>query len=402
MLHYFNPGHEIAVLNASPYYTARKSMLAMCRDLAFLPAWYADKDDFVIVDKSFNKEYYAYLTNSLGKIATAIASHELGSYSQEEVELWGISPQAIHYFTEINKVSETNLRLPEWNDAFRYLNSRQAAKDCLEELIKSIPQISSLVIPRFYSDLKQLEEDVEKSSRLLLAKAPYSSSGRGLLWIPSTGISRTERQILHGIFKKQGSVSLEVVLDRQLDFAMEFMSDGKGNILFAGYSLFYTSEKGAYLGNFLGSQQHIENILSEKIPLSLLEKVKERLMLILSDKYAHCYKGCIGVDMMTYKENNNYFLHPCVEINMRYNMGFLALQLSRNYISPSSQGRFYIDFSASEGETYRLHQEMKNQYPAQFSNQRLTSGYLALCPIEIHSYYRAYMLIENQSTKPSV
>ncbi len=98
--------------------------------------------------------------------------------------------------------------------------------------------------------------------------------------------------------------------------------------------------------------------------------------------------------MMIYKDENGYKLHPCVEINMRYNMGYLTLRLFENYIDPSSEGRFYIDFSAKEGYIYKTHLDMQKENPAKFFNGKLKSGYLSLCPVEEHSRYRAYVLIE--------
>jgi hypothetical protein len=174
---------------------------------------------------------------------------------------------------------------------------------------------------------------------------------------------------------------------------MEFMADGKGGLGFAGYSLFYTNAKGGYEANYIGPQESIEKQLEEKIPLTLINSVKEKLIRILSEKYASVYKGCIGVDMLIYKENDEYKLHPCLEINMRYNMGFLACSLYRNYISRDSCGRFYADFSSKAGEMYKLHLQMQKKHPPFFENGRLTAGYLPLCPVNTDSRYRAYALV---------
>lgn len=395
MVHYFNPAHETAVQNASPYYTARASMLSMKRELAFLPAWYAADGDVVLIEERALDSYYTYLSEYLPSLPRPILTNKLKyGYKDAAVCLWGISPQAIHYFGQINKEYELNLHTPSWNERYTYLNGRQAARDCLQELIVCQPEISSSIIPQFFTSLDEIEHAVNRSSSQLLAKAPYSSSGRGLLWLPVEGLTRTERQILHGMLKKQGSVSLEVVLDKQIDFAMEFLTDGKGGVEFAGYSLFYTNSKGAYLGNYLGSQKNIEQQLTEKIPLSLLDATKNSLKTILSEKYAFDYKGCIGVDMLLYKSEQGYALHPCLEINMRYNMGFLAVSLSDNYLHPQAQGKFYIDFCAEEGDVYKKHSQMLEQFPPQFDGGRLLSGYLALCPVNESNHYWAYALID--------
>lgn len=363
----------------------------MQHELAFLPAWYAGSADKILTDNSTD-EYYTYLCKNLPSLPRPISSDELGIFGNAEVSLWGISPQVIYYFETLNKDSELRLNIPEWYDEYTYLNSRQAARDCLSELVASIPQLSPAIIPKFYTRLEDINEAVNNSPYQLLAKAPYSSSGRGLLWLPVTGLTRTENQILHGILKKQGSVSIEKVLDKQIDFAMEFIADGKGGIEFAGYSLFHTNPKGGYEANYIGSQESIEKQLIEKIPFTLINSVRETLIRILSGKYA-TYKGCIGVDMLIYKENEEYKLHPCLEINMRYNMGFLTCRLYRNYISPGSSGKFNIDFNSKAGELYKLHLQMQEEYPPFFGDERLISGYLPLCPVKTDSRYRAYVLL---------
>lgn len=392
-IHYFNPGHETAVNNASPYYTPPANIAAMQEELSFLPAWYADREDKVLVD-SKNEVYYSYLTEKFSTLAQPVSQNELTLYRDANVSLWGVSPQAIRYFEELNKELEINLDIPEWSEEYKYLNSRLAARDCLSELINSIPLLSQAIIPQFYTNLDDINRAVNTSAYQLLAKAPYSSSGRGLLWLPATGLTRTENQILHGILKKQGSVSIERVLDKQMDFAMEFMADGKGNIGFAGYSLFYTNAKGGYEANYIGSQESIIEQLSEKISLDLLDSVKKKLIDIMSKKVATLYNGCIGVDMLIYLEDNEYKLHPCVEINMRYNMGFLTCRLYENYIASESYGKFYIDFNPKAEEMYNNHLLMEEKYPIRIENGKITSGYLSLCPINRSNRYRAYVLVE--------
>ena len=392
-IHYFNPGHETAVNNASPYYTPPTNIAAMQEELSFLPAWYADREDKVLVDRK-DEVYYSYLTKKFSTLAQPVSQNELKLYRDANVSLWGVSPQAIRYFEELNKELEINLDIPEWSEEYKYLNSRLAARDCLSELINSIPLLSQAVIPQFYTNLDDINRAVDSSSHQLLAKAPYSSSGRGLLWLPTTGLTRTENQILHGILKKQGSVSIERVLDKQMDFAMEFMADGKGNIAFAGYSLFYTNAKGGYEANYIGSQESIIEQLSEKISLDLLYSVKGKLINILSKKLTTLYTGCIGVDMLIYLEDNEYKLQPCVEINMRYNMGFLSCRLYENYIATHSCGKFYIDFNPKAEDMYNNHLLMEEKHPIRIENGKITSGYLSLCPINRSNRYRAYVLVE--------
>ena len=48
-IHFFNPGHENAVWVDTPHYTPPASVCKLMADLALLPAWYGNKNDYVII-----------------------------------------------------------------------------------------------------------------------------------------------------------------------------------------------------------------------------------------------------------------------------------------------------------------------------------------------------------------
>lgn len=393
-LYYFNPGHENAILNASPYYTAPANIIKMQHDLQCLPIWYASSQDYVYSEDHLPCDFHEFIKNNIQPVATIKTKKELDVSSTYSVHLWGISPQAIHVFKELNLSTGSLLRVPTWNQHLLDLNSRKTAQECLSLLIKDIPDISIEIIPRFFSELQNIEETVSQTKYQLLAKAPFSSSGRGLLWLPIGGLTRTERQILHGILKKQGSVSIEKILDKKVDFAMEFDIKSETEVIFEGYSVFETNNKGAYMGNYLDNQSNLESLLTSYIEPPLLNQIKQWLIKFLKTHFALYYQGCVGIDMMIYFENGYYKLHPCVEINVRDNMGLLALRISQNYMPKNTTGRFYIDFSSKENDIYNKHLQMQKEYPLVISQRKFHRGYFSLCPVSSGSKYRAYILLD--------
>ena len=96
-----------------------------------------------------------------------------------------------------------------------------------------------------------------------ILKTPYSSSGRGLLWLPERKLTTKDRTWIEGALNKQGCVSIECALDKYQDFAMEFYSDGNGNIRYEGLPVFGAEKKGAYSGNVLGEQTYLESFFVE-------------------------------------------------------------------------------------------------------------------------------------------
>ena len=105
MLHYFNPGHEAAVLNASPYYTPAANQVKMQRDLAFLPAWYAGSpNDFVWIEDDLTTDFITSI-EPLTHLARAVGINNVLDkkhlLSGNEVSPWGISPQSIKFFENL-------------------------------------------------------------------------------------------------------------------------------------------------------------------------------------------------------------------------------------------------------------------------------------------------------------
>lgn len=364
----------------------------MQRDLGYLPAWYAKSEDYVYMEEGNIGRHIHFLRSAFSAMPQPVTNNSLSEISPAELCCWGISPHAIHVFEMLNVQYGAQLTLPVWNNQFHYLSSREVAADILATLAASVPGISSSLAPQYAESMEDSEKIIAHSSVPLVVKSPYSSSGRGLLWLRN-GLGNKERELLRGMLKKQKRVSIEPVLNKKIDFSMQFMTDGKGNIHFEGLSIFHTNEKGAYLGSLIATQEKILSQIIEWLPEQLLFSVKTALIRILGEKYASLYKGCLGVDMMVYEENGQWRIHPCVEINMRHNMGFLATQIAQNHIVPTSSGIFRIDFHSHAGEVLRIHQELQRRHPLKITDGKIASGYLSLCEIDAETKYHGYVVV---------
>jgi hypothetical protein len=397
MIRYFNPGHETAVLNASKHYQPAANQLKMQRELAYLPAWYALPADFVLIDKPLSEPFLSDL-KLLNPLARPITLSDLADkksgLSGLAIDLWGISPQSICFFEKLNTLYHLEWQIPQWKEAFRLLGSRFASCKVLSSLIDTIPEIEKQILPYFFSDLNEIEKQLVRSREKQLIKSPYSSSGRGLVWLPPGKPAQSERQIISGMLKRQLQVSLEKALDKQLDFSMHFEISPEGETRFIGYSVFQTNAKGAYEKSFLACREELEKKITAYIPPDLLIRVKAQLIRLIGAIYSPCYVGNIGVDMLVYLSGNQYRLHPCVEINMRKSMGFSAIRLFERYISPGSTGEFFVSYCSNVGDVYEKHKEWKRKYPAVTENGRIISGYMSLCPVEEESNYWAGVKIE--------
>jgi len=400
-LHYFNPGHEAAVSNGSPFYVAPANVQFMQRELAFLPAWYAQNNDFVLVGNDFdfsffenNKKYFPDLAQPISFDKDYILNfNRIKSFGAEiYASFWGISPAAINFFEKIGAKNEINLHIVHWEKEFQNLCSRRAANECLIYLKHKIPQIA-VEVPQFVNSMQMFENVINNTDEMLIAKNPFSSSGRGILRIDPKNFSRATRQIIHGWLRRQGCVSIEPMYTKILDFAMEFRCVNGQNAVFEGYSLFETDKKCAYKNNILTFQKKIENIICQFVDIELIEQIKNEINVFLNEKYKN-YSGFLGVDMLIYVSENQYFIYPCVEINMRANMGILAINFVEKYLCTDATGRLAVDFCKNSGDIFAQHCQMTKKFPLHFADGKLCKGYLPLCPVNENSKYWAYVVVD--------
>ena len=400
MIHYFNPDHETAVLNASKYYHPPAHVVKIQTDLAFLPAWYASGGDSVFLETSL-PDTFILSCKSINLRANPVTpgdfSENSETFQQSAVELWGISPQSVHFFERVNKQWNLSLVIPQWKEEFRFLGSRFASQQLLAGLLDRISEIEHDILPRFISDVETVEEQIVQSQAPLLIKSPFSSSGRGLLKLPPGILAQSERQIISGMLKKQKQVSIEKMLKKILDFSMQFEITDQRETKFIGYSIFQTNAKGAYEKSRLENQNRLENQITHWINPEIVLQTRRVLTVIIQEMYSPYYTGIIGIDMLIYKTGDSYRLHPCVEINMRKTMGFLAIRLTEKFLCHGSQGELLVEYNRDPQTTVYKHKQLQKQYPLIIENERIKTGYLSLCPVTDSANYHAYIMIMSPS-----
>ena len=102
--------------------------------------------------------------------------------------------------------------------------------------------------------------------------------------------------------------------------------------------------------------------------------------------------------MMVCRTESGYRIHPCVEINLRMNMGVVAHLFYNRFVKSGSTGKFMIDFFKKTGEALTFQQRMSTDFPLIIENGRIVSGFLSLTPVSEQTQYLAYVF----ATSPSL
>ena len=224
------------------------------------------------------------------------------------------------------------------------------------------------------------------------------------------------------LIRRHGYLTAEPYYDKVQDFAMEFIvADGQCH--FIGYSLFTTDTHGRYDSNLLLSDADIEARLSEYIPRSVLHDVRYFVeahvdLIVPAEWDTSRFPLTFGIDMMIVNltgqqptadgqqsthpdgnsqlrtHNSQFKLHPCVEINLRMNMGIIAHEVRRLCLAPGSQGQYRIAIFADNAALMSFHEEQRSRYPVEYDDGRLVRGYLPLTPIRQATRHLAYVVCE--------
>nr|WP_320058036.1 hypothetical protein [uncultured Bacteroides sp.] len=389
-LHIFNPDNDLALANGDENYMPPASARQMTADLALLPVWYAVSDGNVLASSAYNLTFLNEMRALFSLPANLITEPEVVAGVNIQPIPWGWNA-ALRKRLLLLGVEEVVMPAPEQLGRLTQLSHRSTAVELLPKLQLNDGFCGESA---YLTALDVMKVFVENHPESML-KAPLSGSGKGLNRCKGTFTPAISGWCAR-VAERQGGVVAEPLYEKAEDFAMEFFADGGGCVSFAGYSLFRTGSGGAYEGNDLLSDEAIEERLTRYIPLPDLRQLRVCLQKEISQIVGADYNGYLGVDMMVcvFGDAPRYRLHPCVEINLRMNMGLVARMFYDRYVQSEAIGIFRIEYSATAGEALRKHQERTRQYPLQVTGWRIASGYLPLTPVTGKTHYSAWVLVE--------
>lgn len=375
-LHLFNPENDLALAANIANYTPPRAAVRLAQAGALLPLWYGAPGDMALC-YGVPAKWYGEICESFG-IGVGIYPHSCEGLSLA-ASPWGWSLSARQAFIDDGFPQEA-LPTDEHLANMRELSHRRTALDLASDLIKDgIEGIASPGVE--ISDSSELSGLLDKPRVL---KMPWSSSGRGVV---DSRIVGKDRAVKFGIdcIRRQGSVMVETAYDRALDFAKIFRChDGVCSIL--GTSVFLADERGAYLGNLLASEAERRRAVADKTDICMLDAVCETLRQSVERRIAPFYNGVLGVDMLA---DRNGMLNPCVELNLRKTMGYVANCIADRYIGIGQKGIFKV-VSKRPGE-------YKKQQGAAIENHRLQQGCISLIPE--NQYFSIFAQIGDEGIK---
>lgn len=385
-IYLFNPENDMALANFTPYYKAPSEIIRMANDLSVLPAWYAPEGSTIKVGSLSRVSLWREQCPASDFLPDVIWSAE---WENMPYKPWGWSPSLLYTLRKAG-VNDSFLLSDMQMGQIRVLSGRQ----CCVKILESFSRMDGLCGKAMTcNSMTQVKKYITSLERCVL-KAPWSGSGRGIMYVSSKEWNDSAEGWVSRVLRVQGEIMVEPLYNKVCDFAMEFYADGNGSVSFVGYSLFDTDAHGNYKGNFLLSDGQIKKILSQYIPDEVFDNVCRTMEESLASLLNKDYCGFLGVDMMICLKDGRYLLHPCVEINLRMNMGVVSHTIFNRYVHCLSHGKYIVKYYSEDGEAWDAFCQMKATYKLHLCDGKLAEGYMPLTPVKQDTHYHAFLLLD--------
>jgi hypothetical protein len=392
----FNPTSEMAIANGEVAWQPNRILQQFEKDLELLPYIFAQNNDYIVV----NDLPASGFLNTLRLIrnisptyllkATLKDEHIIQKFKNLDLQPWGWSPASHHLLKNLKQNCSNAFRISpnyKWNNSHKNIVSRKFSTKLLSEIINknpTAPYIPERLHPKATSSISEIQDYINQWNQVVL-KAPWSSSGRGVQMLRYAELNKSNIQWISGIIKQQGFIMIEPLLEKLEDFSLQFHIS-QTEIQFLGVGKFETNTNGQYVSNKLNPEtQFIEDVIH-------VDQLTQHIINILKqEKIQEKYEGYAGFDLMTIQYENHTLIHPCVEVNWRYNMGLVALQLQK-LIHPQAKGEFSVFFDPKRKFKHFAEKALQ-KHPIEKIGSRLIKGFVPLSDPE-KSVSGAYILLD--------
>lgn len=340
----FNPGSEETWhLPSVSSYTPPRLVQRMMTDLSPMMRILGNRDDLVYVPVKGRSLYMKCGVSAKDLLdGESLLSYDslCNDYPSIEIDFWAPQPCALNTFARIVSKSFNEVKLPVLRPELKDLVHRRMAAQLMSYIGQRLDFPKYLMAQELRS-LDELPRIVQLLGRQLIAKIPFSSSGRGVFPF-SYPLKADDLTLLSNALKREGSLMIEKHLDIVQDYATEWKIE-KGLCSFVGYSFFHTNTSGSYTGNLLMSQQEIRKCLCRGMSNFLHHDILTISQNFIQEYIAPYYEGVLGIDSLIYRDECGAVVaYPSVEINLRKTMGYFAVELYNRLIPKGCKASFVV------------------------------------------------------------
>lgn len=364
----FNPLAEERLAGGA---TPSRAAAALARDLENLPQFLARRDDVVLVEQIPSAEFLEGIQAagfplpefSLLSDGEIPPGHPLRERKLGRLRPWAWGPDAsatlAPLVAQLAEAGRALLPASEGNHTVLYSKSWSAA--FLREILGSgsiadpsadwlcPPEVCGIAVHSSAEALDTMARLRRGGFQRLVAKTALSLAGRGHLRLWEPEMLPAQRRWLDRALSHGPGVVLEPWLDRVADFSVQWEME-PGGLRLVGFSGLQNDLRGQFIANWAEPRFHRKppSAVYRWLPESgdahgRILRWYESFKAVLEPRLrALGFLGPLGVDALVYRDaGGRHRLKPVVEINPRYTMGRLTLELMRQ-AAPGIHGVFEL------------------------------------------------------------
>ncbi len=379
----FNPFAEARIALGKAF-TPVKHQAQLARELANLPQFLCRQDDIVLVEERPAVEFLSGIKQAgfplpefveVGRgVLPALAHRKLG-----RLRPWAWGPDSVELLAPLfanltgeERTAESSfheriapLYSKAWSAEFlkRWLASSRRGEEAewgepiaseSASLLRRLPWLCTpdevgIAVDTLAAALHAIAAIRARGHHRVVVKQAFGLAGHNALRLWEPELLEPQRRWLEKSLLGGRQLVIEPWLERLVDFSVQ-LEMGADGLQLVGYTGLQTDAKGQFVAN-TAAPQHARSLPSAVLacfrdqpgaPALLHGLFADLLQRLAPELTAVGYLGALGVDAFVYRDTEGRArLKPVVEINPRYTMGRLTLELMKR-AAPGAHGTFHL------------------------------------------------------------
>jgi uncharacterized ferritin-like protein (DUF455 family) len=378
----FNPFAEARITHGKSY-NPTKHQAQLARDLENLPQFLCRQDDIVLVNEKPSVEFLSGIKQAGFNLAEFVElDHRAGLTERKLGRLrpWAWGPDSVEFFEPIfaNLTGEKRTASGSFNPVIAQFYSKAWSAALLNIILTRSSRRESAHSKKVEINQSRLtsaatenwlctEHEVgvavnsltealaaiaairQRGHHKIIIKEALGLAGSNAMRLFEPEILETHRRWIANAVAKGRQLVVEPWLERALDFSVQLEMAGDG-LKLCGYTGLLNDAKGQFQGNVAlpGHQKKIPANLIALFPeppdiAQRLHALYADISALLEEELRRAnYLGPVGIDAFAYRDaEGKCRLKPIVEINPRYTMGRVTVELMKR-VAPGSRGVFKL------------------------------------------------------------
>jgi len=364
----FNPLADARIAEGKSF-NPTKHQAQLARDLANLPQYLCRQDDIVLVNQKPSVEFLSGIKQAgfalpefveLDRHAL-VAERKLG-----RLRPWAWGPDSVELFEPIfaKLTGEKRDANGSFNPDIAQFYSKAWSAELLRKILAgraALPRSPTndswlcteneigVAVNSLAEALTAIATIRRRGHHKIIIKEALGLAGSNAMRLFEPELLETHRRWIVNAVANDRQLVVEPWLERELDFSVQLEMSDEG-LKLCGYTGLISDAKGQFQGN-VAAPGH-----QKKIPANLIAlfpdppDIAQRLHAFYADIFALLeeelrranYSGPVGIDAFAYRAADGQIrLKPVVEINPRYTMGRLTVELMK-HAAPGSRGLFRL------------------------------------------------------------